>query len=313
MADALERITNLLALLLETRVPLTAEQIGDELSGQYPASQTAFRAAFERDKSVLRDVGIPIRTSVLDGSQAGRTAYIVDRDQYELRDLDLTDDERRALQVAVATTRVSQADFGLFKLGGSPGPGTLVNAYVPELAELPALREAVAERCEIRFVYRDVPRLVRPYGLLLRNGQWYVVGHDVDRGEMRTFRVDRIDGSVEVGEPQRFDRPEGFTAASAFPADPRALGDDPTARAQVRFDQSRAGFVRHGMGDEAVIAMEPDGSIVVDVPCANIDAFRAWLFGWGVHAEVLGPADVRRSVIAWLEALAGDQRAGGTA
>ena len=36
MADALERITNLIALLLETSQPLTLDQIVHEL-GQYPA------------------------------------------------------------------------------------------------------------------------------------------------------------------------------------------------------------------------------------------------------------------------------------
>ena len=85
VTQALERITNLLALLLETRVPLTAEQIAHELAGQYPEHLPAMRGAFERDKAVLRDVGIPIHTEVLSGDQAGRTAYSIDRDQYELR------------------------------------------------------------------------------------------------------------------------------------------------------------------------------------------------------------------------------------
>ena len=113
MVDQLERTTNLLALLLETRSPLTLEDIVNQLSNQYPAGHAAMRGAFERDKSLLRDVGVPIETEVLGGTRAGQTAYRVDRDRYELRDLDLTDAERRALQVAVAAARTTEAESGM--------------------------------------------------------------------------------------------------------------------------------------------------------------------------------------------------------
>ena len=69
MADQLERTTNLLALLLETRVPLTLEEIVNQLGEQYPAGHAARRGAFERDKSLLRDIGVPIETEVLGGAQ----------------------------------------------------------------------------------------------------------------------------------------------------------------------------------------------------------------------------------------------------
>ena len=73
MTDQLERTTNLLALLLETRVPLTLDDIVNQLGGQYPAGHAALRGAFERDKSLLRDVGVPIETEVLGGTKAGQT------------------------------------------------------------------------------------------------------------------------------------------------------------------------------------------------------------------------------------------------
>src|SRR6188768_3169951 len=102
--ESLERVTNLLALLLEARAPLTLEQIADALADQYPTSERSRRAAFERDKALLRGEGIPIDTEVLGGERAGQTAYRIDRDRYEL-DLQLADDERRALQVALAAVR----------------------------------------------------------------------------------------------------------------------------------------------------------------------------------------------------------------
>ena len=149
MAEPLERLTNLLALLLETKQPITLEQIANEMVGQYPLNDSARRGSFERDKSVLRDLGVPIEQTVLGGDQAGRTAYRIDRRRYELADLDLTDDERHALQLAVAAARTDDAwaQEGLWKLGaGSERPALAVAATMPTFDALPLLREAASNR-----------------------------------------------------------------------------------------------------------------------------------------------------------------------
>jgi len=305
MSDALERITNLVALLLESRSSLTAEQIAFALEGQYPQGAVAQRGAFERDKALLRDMGVPIESEVLGGDQAGRTAYRIDRARYELADLRLTDDERQALQLAVAAVRSTDAQFGLLKLGGSADAGATVSANVPTLDALPVLREAAAGRSELRFDYRGTSRSLQPYSLLLREGFWYVIGHDLQHGMLRTYRVDRIEGEVEVGDPGSFLRPDGFDPRTVFASDPKELGEEPTARAAVLVDAVRAAFVERELGIDAVLARRADGGIEVQVACANVDAFRSWLFGLGTHAEVLGPPAVRAGVVAWLAALAG--------
>ena len=83
MPDPLERVTNLLALLLESRAPVTLRQIADEHAEWYPTSSpVALRGAFERDKAILRDIGVPIETEVMGGDQAGETGYKLDRDRY---------------------------------------------------------------------------------------------------------------------------------------------------------------------------------------------------------------------------------------
>jgi proteasome accessory factor B len=298
--DALERITNLVALLLETRTPLTLEQIANELRGQYPDGEVALRGAFERDKALLREIGVPIDSEVLAGSDAGKTAYRIDRRRYELAELDLTPDETRALQMAVAAARLSEGDFGLLKLGADAPIASPVVANVPDDPTLPMLREAAAHRSVASFRYRGVDRELQPYAVLLREGSWYVIGHDQGHGTVRTYRVDRIDGEVRIGLPDAFERPDGFDVRAAFPDDPKLLGDEPSQRAIVRVDASRAAWV-----DAAVVRRLDDGAVEVEVPCANLDAFRSWLFGMGVHAEVLGPPAVREAVVSWLRAMAG--------
>ena len=68
-----------------------------------------------------------------------------------------------------------------------------MSASLPERPELPALRAAIAARAPVEFSYRGERRTLDPWGLLLRGGFWYVIGHDHARGGQRTFRVDRFD------------------------------------------------------------------------------------------------------------------------
>jgi proteasome accessory factor B len=303
MTDQLERTTNLLALLLESRVPLTFDEIVNQLGDQYPAGHAAMRGAFERDKGLLRDIGVPLETEVLTGTHAGQTAYRVDRDRYELRGLELTDGERRALQVAVAAARSTEAEFGMFKLGGVADTSSTITTNLPELDLLPSLRVAIAARATLQFRYHAATRTLRPYALLLREGFWYVIGHDVGHDQVRTYRVDRIEGAVEQGQPGEFERPPDFDARAVFPFDPKELGDSDRT-AIVRIDRARAMFAVRELGADAVVRHGSAGDIDVEVPCSNIDAFRSWLFGWGVHAEVVGPPAVRSEVVDWLRAMA---------
>lgn len=307
MADRVERLTNLLALLLETPEPLSLVQIAGELSGQYPESQTARRAAFERDKAALREIGVPIEQEIIGGSDAGQTRYWISRDRYELDGLDLDDDEMRALQVALAATRrgSSSAQDALWKLGGGViDRGATVVANLPDAAELPTLREAVSKRRTVTFRYHDLDRAVDPWGLLLRDGYWYLIGFDHARGERRTYRIDRVEGTVAI-DPDRepFERPADFDPRTAFPDDPKMIGADATAPdALVQIDADRAEAVVRDLGPDRVRRRLDDGAVEVAVPCANLPAFRSWLLGHLEHAEVLSPAEVRDDVVAFLEA-----------
>jgi proteasome accessory factor B len=302
MVDRVERLTNLVALLLETSRQRTLVEIAGELDGQYPDKEATRRAAFERDKAALRDIGVPIEAVVLSGHQAGASAYWIDRDRYELADLRLEPDEMRALQVAVAATRPTGGQDALWKLGvdGVDG-GVEITASVPEVAALPVLRDAAARRSSVRFEYRGKSRHLDPYGLLLRDGFWYVVGFDHEHGESRTYRVDRIDGAVDAGERGEFSRPEGFDLRTAFPTDPKQLGAEGDATvARVRVDAGRAAAVERELGADRVVARPRGGAIEVEVPCANVPAFRSWVLGLLDHADVLGPPEVRADVVDWL-------------
>jgi len=315
--DRVERLTNLLALLLETVEPLSLVQIAAELDGQYPDKDQSRRASFERDKAALRDIGVPIDTEIVAGGPyAGQTRYSIDRRSYELTDLDLDPDEVRALQVAVAAVRTgtSASKDAIWKLGGALGSARpAVSAVVPARPELPTLRAAVASKSTITFGYRGERRMVDPWGLLLRSGFWYVIGHDHDRGERRTFRVDRFDGTtadIEVGPPAAFQRPASFDPRTALPVDPKEIGvADDHVDAIVEVDAIRAVAVEAELGSERVTERLADGSVRFRVPAGNGPAFRSWLLGLLDHAQVVEPASVRADITGWLrDAVAATER-----
>lgn len=314
--DRVERLTNLLALLLETTRPLTMVEIVGALDGQYPDDERNQRAAFERDKAALRDLGVPIEAESELG-QGSPGEYRIDRRAYELTDLELDADERRALQVAVAAVRTdtSAGRDAMWKLGGSAiGEAGAVTAVMPDRPELPVVRAAVASRSTISFDYRGDRRRIDPWGLLLRGGFWYVVGHDHDRGAKRTFRVDRFDGTpddIDVGPSGAFERPASFDPRDAFPADPKQIGHAASdgAVAVVRIGATRAAAIEREVGADRVIERHGDGSIDVEVPASNLDAFRSWVLGLLDHAVVIGPPETREAIVSWLSAVATEDSA----
>jgi proteasome accessory factor B len=303
MADSLERLTNLIALLLETRLPLSLDQIARELTGQYPDEFAAKRGAFERDKALLREEGIPLEQQQL---ADGGTGYFIDRNRYELN-LDLEDDEKRALQLAVAAVHLG-FDWGndaLMKVGPSDSDAATaldVTGAFRASPSLPILFDAHIRRRPVTFGYRGKERQLEPWGLLTREGFWYVVGMEHGAGEERTFRLDRIENAVTIDEDATFVVPEGFDPARAVIDDPKAVGDVKLT-ALVAVDAVRAYGVVAQLGDDAVVERTTERT-VVRVPAANVRAFRTWLFGLLDHAEVLEPPALRADVIEWLSKLA---------
>ncbi len=199
MVDRLERLVNLTATLLDTRRPITLDEIAERIEPSYPEEKGSRRRQFERDKETLRELGIPISVETPDGFGSDQ-AYRILADDYYLPDLGLTDDELAALHVAITAVRLEGDDArdALRKLGGVTGEGAdAAFADLPVTPALSQLFDAASGHAPVTFSYRGEPRRLEPYGVVLRWGHWYVVGRDEDRDAPRAFRVDRIDGAIE--------------------------------------------------------------------------------------------------------------------
>jgi proteasome accessory factor B len=307
MPDApgrVERVLNLLALLLDTSVPLTRDEIVREVSG-YPPQVSANRRAFERDKEVLRGMGVPVTTEMI--GDAGEIGYRVKPEDYYLPDLGLTADETAALRVAVSAVSLGNqvGEGALMKLGGAGSEASTPIASLPVVPALATLFEAFRRHALVTFRHRGKHRTVEPWGLSSKRGQWYLVGWDRDRAAIRAFRADRIEGDVTAGLPDSFDVPADFRPDDHIEDRPWMLGDDDPVTVRMRIDADRAESALAELRGDASVQRWTDADAEIEVTITNRAAFRSFVLGLLDHAEVLSPAEIRADLITWLELTAG--------
>ena len=297
MKRVIERLLNLLAFLLTTGRPVTAEEIRVTVAGYDQESDEAFRRMFERDKDLLRNIGIPLELRPTDAWEV-EFGYVVPRDEYELPDPGLSDEERAALWLSAQVIRLGGQPSGpeaLLKLGGGPmaGAGEPLAADLGEAAaSLTTIFRAVTERRVLEFEYRDRPRRVRPYGLLHQRGHWYLAA--AENGEVRAYRVDRGSGYVAQGSTDAFDRPAGFRLRDSLPSVPWQAGDEDLA-AVVRFDADVAWWAGRQLAEPATVLA--DGSLEARIHVANPAAFIGWLLAFEDQAEIVSPPELRDQLV----------------
>lgn len=301
VSKVIERILNLLAFLLTVGRPVSAEEIRYTVAGYEQDEDEAFRRMFERDKELLRQLGISLERQATDAFEV-EYGYVVPEGGYELPDPGLTDEERAALWLAAQAVRLGGQPAGpeaLFKLGGvagSVGGEPLAANLGEEVGLLGDLFTAVVEHRLARFEYRGKTRLFQPYGLVHRRGHWYLVG-ETREGEARAFRVDRISDLELRGEAAAFARPASFDVERSIPDAPWEAGPEDLL-AEVVFDAEVAWWARREIGANATITEEADGSLRAKLPVAHPDAFVGWLLGFVDQAKILGPPELRERLLA---------------
>jgi proteasome accessory factor B len=306
--DRLERLVNLVAALIDTDRPLTRGDIHERIEG-YSDDPNAFRRNFERDKELLRQLGLPLSTEPVEPG-SDEVGYRIPRERYELPDPGLDDNELAALRLAASAVHLEGGEDAvtraLRKLGG--GLGAEEGGEAGRLAAIPGgdsaatAYAAVGERRRLRFTYRGEERVVDPWSLSFRRGHWYLAGFDHLRDEDRLFRLDRVDGELATeGQAGAFVRPDGFAAA---PPPAWRLGEDEEVVAELLADAGHARFVRDALAGEGTEEERGDGAVLFKVPVRNTAAFRSLALDFLDHVEILGPPGLRDEFVSWLEGIA---------
>ena len=225
MSRKSERLVNLTIALLATRRYLTKSEIFRSIEG-YEGNDESKERMFERDKDDLRSLGIEIEVGGFDPIFNDEAGYRIKPESYAL---DLGE--------------ISGADIALLSLAANAWNGQALNAIahsallklksigidsdidaIPMLAprmvsassELVTVVEAITTRSPITFTYigqdlENQKRTLNPYALASRDGFWYFAGMDLDKGAIRTFRLDRVEGEIVVGKKNdSFEIPAGF-------------------------------------------------------------------------------------------------------
>lgn len=316
-----ERLMNLVIALLSTRQFLTAERIRDSVAGyEESASDEAFSRMFERDKNELRDLGIPLEIGPV-SRYSSLEGYRINRDAYELPEIDLSDEEAAAVAVAVqmweSPELAAAADSALLKLRAAgihveadvavtaPAVPARTRGSEPVLGKLLA---AVDAGQAVRFEHRgavNAPYLMRdvePWGVVTRHGRWYLVGHDRARDDVRSFRLSRIGDEVTPYGPVN-------TVRKPDDVDLRDIVDRVTSHTPV--SGSATVWVADGRGQEIrrlgqVLEERVIGErtgMVVQVPIRSRDWLARLITGLGPDALVLAPEDLRADVVGRLRSV----------
>jgi proteasome accessory factor C len=313
-ADKLIRQLSLVAFLMAERRLLTARDVKSNVEGYSEMSDEAFARRFYSDRAELTALGVPLQSQR--DEFTGEELYTLRSENYFLERLDLDDDELAALQTALyylegkfayaEPLRLALQNLALGRVGFAEPPTETAERvrvsapdYSPELAgRLAKLESAISKQRTVRFGYwsprrtRPSERSINPYALRLDEGTWYVVGHDLDRKLIRTFKVSRIRGDIRFATRRErdFRIPADFDVEQHRIPRPWQIGDV-VGRARIAVSEDTAWWIERTLSD----AGEIDGD-VFETDYANVDLLAGWVLRQNGRAVAQEPAELVEAV-----------------
>src|SRR6266542_4759555 len=303
------------------RRPLTARDVKSNVEGYSEMSDEAFARRFYSDRAELLALGVPLQSQR--DEFTGEELYTLRSENYFLDKLELDDDELAALQTALyllegkfayaEPLRLALQNLALGRPGfDEPASDTAVRVevldpdYSPEMpGRLGKLEGAISKQRTIKFPYysisrnRQGERTVNPYGLLSDNGSWYVIGHDLDRKDIRTFRVSRIRGDIRFATRRERD----FRIPADFDIDvyrgrpPWQIGDL-LGEARIELAGDTAWWVERAYGNAGQLQ---EGAFVTEY--SSLAQLASWILRQDGRAIPLEPDGLRREVAQTLRAV----------
>ena len=224
-----ERLLNLLIALLNTRYGLHRSELREKVYHDTSGNDVAFGRMFERDKNDLRAMGFDVETLTDMGwseDDPATTRYRIGKESNRLPDVQLGPEEWTVLLLASQlwerAALGTAAQSALRKLQAS---GRLAEVQLPAGVQ-PRIKPAgqafddivaaMHARHPVTFTYlagstgKEEERIVEPWGLGSRFGQWYLMGYDRIRQAARQFRLSRITSAVGTLAREQYAPPANF-------------------------------------------------------------------------------------------------------
>ncbi|MFL0556460.1 helix-turn-helix transcriptional regulator [Paenibacillus barengoltzii] len=173
---------------------------------------------------------------------------------------------------------------------------------------LSAVQEAVWAQRKLRIRYRKeegiTERIIHPLGLVAKRNVWYVAAEQEPDGELRTFRISRLEEASLLDET--FMRPEGFDLAAYWEqSTARFKSELPRYVARVRTTEAGLDRLRKERFIKVLQVENSDnqGQILAEVDLQTLDWACGVILRIGRDAEVLEPQELRERVISEAQAI----------
>ena len=180
-----------------------------------------------------------------------------------------------------------------------------IRPFAPEDADLKVFElvtQAVTERLAMRFEYRKPGekkaevRHVHPYHLFEIGHRWYLLTHDVRRGAVRTFVLNRMREPALTNE--RFTVPKGFDPRKHFEKSLGVMSGKGDYEVVIEMDAWLTDILRGRRWHPSQQVEElPGGRSRLRLRLSGLEEIEQYVLSWGTHAKVVGPPELRERVV----------------
>ena len=307
MSRKIERLINLTIALLATNRYLTKTEIFRTVEG-YEGSPETKERMFERDKDDLRSLGISIDVGSFDPLFADEAGYRIKAENYQLDLGEITPTEISLLSLAADAWQdaafADAAQSAILKLSsfGVPADPIDIPGASQKLsnssADLETITGAIGTSDLLVFDYLSTDlvaeeRTIVPIALSNKSGFWYVSGVDNQLQEIRTFRLDRVQGSLTVLKNK---------VVFEFPADFELNQVDAAATLRFAIIDVRKGK-GHALRTLATSVKDLGEWDQIKIPIYTVEYLASQILWHGEDVFVHEPSDLRELIVDQLKAL----------
>ena len=315
--EKLIRQLSLISFLMAERRPVTALEIKQDVEGYSQMNDEAFARRFYADRAELESLGIVLKVDKPAEGFYEAENYSLPPENFYLPAIEFTNKELGSLRTALSLLDGEFAYAEPLRLAlqqlswGKPSPldapeqrsvalAVTAGAGGRELSQrLSKVETAIFRRKTIVFEYytigRDASekRKVDPYHLLYRGGQFYLIGHSHERGDIRVFRVSRILGKVGYSSKAEHDfaRPEDFDPRGYATRTDWQLGDT-VGRARIWLSDRIDWLALRHFGHAGEVSEAEGGGKLFETDYGESRQIVSWVLGLGPQARILDPPEL---------------------
>ena len=133
---------------------------------------------------------------------------------------------------------------------------------------------------------------VLPYGLIWDNENYYLAGYDLNRKEVRHYRVDKMsDLAVVCLKAEDAPRPDQFDVAD-YAGKHFGMFSGREGQVRLRCENRMVGVILDRFGLDVMLIPDGDGHFTVTADVVVSPQFFAWVCGFGAQVRILSPASV---------------------